>query len=82
MGGSAIAVRREQVEHFRPIAREILQVLVSKNSIYVNHSEGWHTTKHGCEVRFLMPFDLHGTISDIAVEEFWRTVQVPREDEA
>ena len=33
MGGSAIAARREQIERFRPIAREILQEMVSKNSI-------------------------------------------------
>ena len=33
IGGSAIATRREQIERFRPIAREILQEMVSKNSI-------------------------------------------------
>jgi hypothetical protein len=33
MGGNAIAARREQIEHFRPIAREVLEILVGKPSI-------------------------------------------------
>lgn len=33
IGGDAIASRREQIEHFRPIAREILQIMVNKPSV-------------------------------------------------
>jgi len=40
---------------------------------YVNHKEGWHQTPHGCEVRFVMPFDQSGTIDEHEVSTFMST---------
>lgn len=31
---------------------------------YVNHEKGWYSTPHGCEVRFVMPFDGKGAIDE------------------
>ncbi len=36
---------------------------------YVNAARGWHQTEHGCEVRFVMPFDDTGCVDEIAVAE-------------
>jgi len=29
---------------------------------YVNHDQGWYGVQHGCEVRFVMPFDERGAL--------------------
>lgn len=34
----------------------------SRSGSYVNHAKGWHQTVHGCEVRFVMPFDANGRV--------------------
>lgn len=38
---------------------------------FVNHKEGWHQTDHGCEVRFLLPFDDRGAIDEGQVSTFF-----------
>lgn len=39
---------------------------------YVNHKKGWHSTPHGCEVRFMMPFNDQGGIDAGFVRELAR----------
>lgn len=34
---------------------------------YVNHEKGWYSTPHGCEVRFVLPFDGKGAMDKVAV---------------
>jgi len=36
---------------------------------FVNHELGWHQTQHGCEVRFVMPFDDRGNLDELAIDQ-------------
>lgn len=41
---------------------------------FINHNEGWHQTEHGCEVRFMMPFDAAGAIDEVAVQDLIQAI--------
>ncbi|MCB0758758.1 MAG: restriction endonuclease [Flavobacteriales bacterium] len=41
---------------------------------YKNAEDGWHQVPHGCEVRFVMPFDVKGRIDEAEVAELIRAI--------
>ncbi|MBP8878815.1 MAG: hypothetical protein KBF67_14500 [Flavobacteriales bacterium] len=41
---------------------------------YKNAKKGWHQVSHGCEVRFVMPFDDEGRIDEAEVAELVRAI--------
>jgi 5-methylcytosine-specific restriction enzyme subunit McrC len=45
---------------------------------YVNANNGWHQIPHGCEVRFVLPFDEKGQIDEDEVTELVRVISVKR----
>ncbi|MBK6774576.1 MAG: hypothetical protein IPG74_01575 [Flavobacteriales bacterium] len=36
---------------------------------YVNSKKGWFERPHGCEVRFVMPFDTNGNVDEGSVAQ-------------
>jgi 5-methylcytosine-specific restriction enzyme subunit McrC len=41
---------------------------------YVNAKDGWFNTPHGCEVRFVMPFDQEGKVDVAAVGSLYKAL--------
>lgn len=47
---------------------------------YVNHVKGWHAMDHGCEVRFVMPFNDRGGLDTENLLELASKLMAHRED--